>query len=139
MGISLQGRPPTSASRQINPQHTIRISVFCMLSEDWKHHEKPRRVANLCMARSFNQQPTLIPLLWSIARSCGPFLWSGAQKMLDNLTSRNDPLNKIELAGKTKRKKGRGKRNLSCPPNHMYEVLSHMREDTIPGQQGNNW
>lgn len=58
--------------------------------------------------------------------------------MLDNLTSRNDPFKKTELAGKTKRKKGRGKRNLSCPPHHMYDVLSHTREDTIPGQQCND-
>lgn len=58
--------------------------------------------------------------------------------MLDNLTSCNDPFKKIELAGKMKRKKGRGKRNLSCPPHHMYDVLSHTREDTIPGQQCND-
>jgi len=108
--------------------------------ESGKPHGKPHRVANLCMARRLDKRSTIIPLLWSMARSCGLFLCSGAQKRLDNLTSYNEPLKKTDLASNAKRKRESGKINVSCPPNHMHkDMRKDMREDTTPGQQRNDW
>ena len=45
MGISLQSRPPTSISRQVSPQHTIRISVLCMLWEDGLNLEASQKTS----------------------------------------------------------------------------------------------
>lgn len=144
IGISLQSKLPRSTNKKECSQHTIRIWVLCILCEDGLNPEASQKTSqgrsNLCMARRFDQKSTIIPFLWSLARSCGPFLWSGAQNRLDNLTTNNQLLKETQLA--VRQNKRWGVENVLALPIICMKCLYIQKktwEKIIPGQQCNNW